>query len=100
MAEYMEGLQEALEMAQAVACRNMEAAQDLEKQYYDRSTHLQRFAEGTQVLVHGTLFPNALAAPWVRPFPITWILGPCTYEVRCGPRPTQQRVTHINHLKE
>lgn len=34
-----------------------------------------------------------------RSFPVTCILGPCTYDVKCGPCPTQWRVIPVNHLK-
>lgn len=88
IAEYMEGLQKALETAWALAHRNLEAAQNQQKWYYDRS--LGSVKEGNLVLVCGTLFPTSPAVPWVRPFPITRVLGPYTYEVWCGPRPAQR----------
>lgn len=87
----MEGLQEALETAR----RNLESAPDQQKRYYHQSAKACWFGEGDQVLVRGMLFPNTPASP----FPIICALGPCTYEVQCGTRPTQRWVIHINHLK-
>lgn len=97
--EYMEHLQETLETARAVAQRNMEKAQDNQKRYYDHSAKARRFGLGDLVLVRGTLFPNQDTGLWAGPFSITRVLGPCTYEVQCGPRATQRKVIHLNQLK-
>lgn len=92
--KYMEGLQEVLESAQAIAQHNHKNGQDQQKHYYDWSAEVQRFSLGDHVLVRGLML-----GPWARPFPVTRILGPCTYEVQGGPRTAQRRVIHINQLK-
>lgn len=33
------------------------------------------------------------------PFPISWVLGPVTYEVKCRQRPWTHKRLHVNHIK-
>lgn len=54
---------------------------------------------GHYVLLCRTLFPNDHTGPWAGLFPVTRVLGPCTYKVRCNPCPMQWQVIHMSNLK-
>lgn len=75
-------------------------AQQAQKHRYDRGTKPRLLTPGTLVLVSSATLARPHGDPWQGPYVVRRVLGPETYEVQCGPRPSHGRRLHINDLKE
>lgn len=98
--EYLRLLQDRIRTAQDLAQGNLERAQGKQKERYDRGTRARAFHPGDQVLVARRVLATTKGDPWQGPFPVVRVLGPLSYEVRCGRRATRLKHLHINDLKE
>lgn len=93
-------LQDRIKTAQRLARENLEHAQGKQKERYDRGTRARTFNPGDQVLVARRILATTKGDPWQGPFPVVRVLGPLSYEVRCGRRATRLKRLHVNDLKE
>ena len=87
------------EMAKLVQC-NMEAAQCLQKQWYDRTARERKLKAGDQVLVLLPTSSSKLLAQWQGPYSVVRPVGKVNYLIDMHDRRRRKRVLHINMLKQ
>lgn len=98
--EHLYLLQYRLETARGMARQNLERARDYQKRRYDQGTRARVFQVGDSVLVARRVLAKSGGDPWQGPFPVVRVLGPLSYEVRCGRRAACTKRLHVNDLKE
>lgn len=69
-----------LAWARQTATAHLLAAQEKQKQQFNRQTLPCSFQEGEHVLVHSLLFPRQATSEWEGPFTIMRVLGPVNYK--------------------
>ncbi|KAJ1126507.1 hypothetical protein NDU88_004914 [Pleurodeles waltl] len=88
MAEYMKK-----------ASKNLQASQELQKQWHDQKAVLIQYQPGQKVWVLGPVAPRALQDKWSGPHLIVEKKGEVTYLVDLGTARSPLRVLHVNRLK-
>ncbi|KAJ1178839.1 hypothetical protein NDU88_004081, partial [Pleurodeles waltl] len=88
MAEYMKK-----------ASKNLQASQELQKQWHDQKAVLVQYEPGQKVWVLEPVAPRALQDKWSGPHTIVEKKGEVTYLVDLGTARSPLRVLHVNRLK-
>ncbi|KAJ1126611.1 hypothetical protein NDU88_005018 [Pleurodeles waltl] len=88
MAEYMKK-----------ASKNLQASQELQKQWHDQKAVLIQYQPGQKVWVLEPVAPRALQDKWSGPHIIVEKKGEVTYLVDLGTARSPVRVLHVNRLK-
>ncbi|KAJ1212871.1 hypothetical protein NDU88_000515 [Pleurodeles waltl] len=88
MAEYMKK-----------ASKNLQASQELQKQWHDQNAVLVQYQPGQKVWVLEPVAPRALQDKWSGPHTIVEKKGEVTYLVDLGTARSPLRVLHVNRLK-
>ncbi|KAJ1128931.1 hypothetical protein NDU88_007303 [Pleurodeles waltl] len=88
MAEYMKK-----------ASKNLQASQELQKQWHDQKAVLVQYQPGQKVWVLEPVAPRALQDKWSGPHIIVEKKGEVTYLVDLGTARSPLRVLHVNRLK-
>ncbi|KAJ1217954.1 hypothetical protein NDU88_005541 [Pleurodeles waltl] len=81
------------------ASKNLQASQELQKQWHDQKAVLNQYHPGQKVWVLEPVAPRALQDKWSGPHLIVEKKGEVTYLVDLGTARSPLRVLHVNRLK-
>ena len=79
---------------------NLEAAQKVQKRWYDQNARQRQFEAGDQVLVLLPTSTNKLVAQWQGPYEVVKKIGKVNYLVHMYDRRKKKRIFHTNMLKQ
>lgn len=93
-----------LKIVKNIATKNIQKAQQKQKQQYDKKTQVREFRVGQYVLLHTTKVPQGLSpkltSPWEGPFYVCKVGPNNTYKVRrCSNNKELKSFIHVNRLK-
>ena len=93
-------MRERFEQMSEIVKENLEAAQKLQKRWYDQNARQRQFQPGDQVLVLLPTSTNKLLAQWQGPYEVVKKIGKVDYLIHMYDRRKKRRVFHINMLKQ
>ena len=79
---YVLMVQERLEKLRDLVCENLQDAQKMQKEWYDRNSRDHEFRPGDQVLILLPTSTNKLLAEWHGPYPVIRKVSDVNYEVK------------------
>ena len=83
-----------------VVKENLEAAQKLQKWWYDKTARECSFNDGQQVLVLLPMSSNKLIAQWQGPYRVVKKISKVTYQIDMHDRRKCKRTFHVNMLRK
>ena len=93
-------MRERFEQMSGIVKENLEAAQKLQKRWYDQNARQRQFQPGDQVLVLLPTSTNKLLAQWQGPYEVVKKIGKVDYLIHMYDRRKKRRVFHVNMLKQ
>ncbi|KAJ1159544.1 hypothetical protein NDU88_000051 [Pleurodeles waltl] len=97
--DYVLGLRSRMAEYMKKASKNLQASQELQKQWHDQKAVLVQYQPGQKVWVLEPVAPRALQDKWSGPHTIVEKKGEVTYLVDLGTARSPLRVLHVNRLK-
>ncbi|KAJ1195759.1 hypothetical protein NDU88_005027 [Pleurodeles waltl] len=97
--DYVLGLRPRMAQYMKKASKNLQASQELQKQWNDQKAVLIQYQPGQKVWVLGPVAPRALQDKWSGPHLIVDKKGGVNYLVDLGTARSPFRVIHVNRLK-
>ena len=97
---YVLSVREKLDKMSELVRDNLEAAQKLQKTWYDQNAREREFEEGEQVLVLLPTSTNKLVAQWQGPYRVLKRQGKVDYLIDMHDRRKRRRVYHVNMLRK
>ncbi|KAJ1212450.1 hypothetical protein NDU88_000110 [Pleurodeles waltl] len=97
--DYVLGLRSRMAEYMKKASKNLQASQELQKQWHDQKAVLVQYQPGQKVWVLQPVAPRALQDKWSGPHTIVEKKGEVTYLVDLGTARSPLRVLHVNRLK-
>ncbi|KAJ1175469.1 hypothetical protein NDU88_000757 [Pleurodeles waltl] len=97
--DYVLGLRSRMAEYMKKASKNLQASQELRKQWHDQKAVLVQYQPGQKVWVLEPVAPRALQDKWSGPHTIVEKKGEVTYLVDLGTARSPVRVLHVNRLK-
>ncbi|KAJ1084485.1 hypothetical protein NDU88_004632 [Pleurodeles waltl] len=97
--DYVLGLRSRMADYMEKASKNLQASQELQKQWHDLKAGLIQYQPGQKVRVLEPVAPRALQDKWSGPHLIVEKKGEVTYLVDLGTARSPLRVIHVNRLK-
>ncbi|KAJ1106571.1 hypothetical protein NDU88_003972 [Pleurodeles waltl] len=97
--DYVLGLRSRMAEYMKKASKNLQASQELQKQWHDQKAVLVQYQPGQKVWVLEPVAPRALQDKWSGPHIIAEKKGEVTYLVDLGTARSPLRVLHVNRLK-
>ena len=95
--QYVFDLRNRLEEMSQMAHKNLEAAQERQKRFFDRHTKMRTLHVGDEVLVMMPTEKNKLLMQWKGPFRVIAKIGRTDYKLEVG---NLEKIFHINLLKK
>ncbi|KAJ1168239.1 hypothetical protein NDU88_000186, partial [Pleurodeles waltl] len=97
--DYVRGLKSRMAEYMKKTSTNLQASQELQKQWHDQKAVLIQYQPGQKVWVLEPVAPRALQDKWSGPHFIVEKKGEATYLVDLGTARSPLRVIHVNRLK-
>ncbi|KAJ1111742.1 hypothetical protein NDU88_000017 [Pleurodeles waltl] len=97
--DYVLGLRSRMAEYMKKASKNLQASQELQKQWHDQKAVLIKYQPGQKVWVLEPVAPRALQDKWSGPHRTDEKKGEVTYLVDLGTARSPLRVIHVNRLK-
>ncbi|KAJ1178906.1 hypothetical protein NDU88_004147 [Pleurodeles waltl] len=97
--DYVLGLRSRMAEYMKKVSKNLQASQELQKQWHDQKAVCVQYQPGQKVWVLEPVAPRALQDKWIRPHTIVEKKGEVTYLVDLGTARSPLRVLHVNRLK-
>ncbi|XP_071818156.1 uncharacterized protein [Apostichopus japonicus] len=97
--EYVLDMRNRMRELTAMVQENLAAAQNQQKEWYDRTARRRCYGVGQQVLVFLPTASGKLQAEWQGPYPITNKISDTDYEIDTGTKRKQFRIFHVNMLR-
>ena len=100
VASHLLQMRERFEQMSQTVKENLEAAQKLQKRWYDQNARQRQFQPGDQVLVLLPTSTNKLLAQWQGPYEVVKKIGKVAYLMHVYDCRKKRRVFHVNMLKQ